>query len=145
MSNSTLFIRQGDNDVWIIKKNYFKIGNSSLKSNNFRHRGHVRSILNHSSKHSRWNVWLQGNVSVFFKLKFSKQIKHRSSVVDDALFCEDFFADCSRYRLNVLQSVAATDCSVLSSSECWNSKKILKDLWDKKHSLGLEWCQHHSK
>lgn len=99
------------------KKNHFKSGYSSLKSNIVRHRGHVRSILNHSSRHFRWNVCWQENVSVLCRLRCSKQIAHCSS-----FFIWSFVAvladvsRCSRKRLNVFQSTAVTDCSVSSAS-----------------------------
>ena len=79
------------------KTNHIKIGNSSLKSNNLRHRGHVRSILNHSSRQFRWNVCPHENVSVLFELKLSRQIRHCSSCVVSFTF-SDFFNDCPRSR-----------------------------------------------
>lgn len=68
--------------------NHRNEGNSSVKRRSFRQRGHVRSILNHSSRQARWKACSQAKRSVLFELNASRQIRHWSSFVsvllDDA-------------------------------------------------------------
>ena len=68
--------------------NHRNEGNSSVKRRSFRQRGHVRSILNHSSRQARWKTCSQAKRSVLFELNPSRQIRHWSSLVsvlfDDA-------------------------------------------------------------